>query len=112
MTDDRDMLKYARNSRRKGHLTSFMSWAKGEPVLVIYPHLNKRARGFAIPRSRIPLYVTETGDPTPTLIAKATEAAKQMGLDTTTMTVNLIVDIVIFNVADLRAMPDSPPKES
>lgn len=109
---DAFILRYARNGLRKGRICSYLTWKERpiEPLLMMYPHpAPAGSRQFAIQQSRIEKYVTAEGAPTPTLAARALEIAKMFALDTTEMTVNAIMDIIIEQAGDLRAMKQYPP---
>lgn len=107
---DAELRKHARCVVQKGGIGSFLSWARGEPIMIVYAVPARTGRGFAIQRSRIGLYVDEkTGAALPSLVAKAGEAARHMGIDPLDTNINEIVDVVMHQVPDLRAMPDAPP---
>lgn len=109
---DAFLRQFARQGKRKGRICSFLSWKERplEPILVLYAHPTVTGRGFAITKSRIGRYVTlPEGLPTVALTVKAREVAMNMGLDTTEMTLNAIIDVVIAQAAELTAMPDFPP---
>lgn len=102
---------------RKGNIVCALEWApvlrNGVPdyerslFLMAYPSVG--GKGFVIPISRVTLYVNEDGTAKPGLSEVARKAALRLGLDTTVHTINLICDVVMFNVPDLRAMPIAPP---
>ena len=77
--------------------------------LLTYPHVNG-GKGYVIPISRLALIVNEDGTAKPGLSEVARRAALRLGLDTTWPTINLVCDVIMANVADLYAMPHSPPK--
>lgn len=104
---------YAMQRMRKGRLNCFLSWKEQpvEPLMVIYAHPPANGgKGFGIQRSRLELYVTEAGLPTPTAVVKATEIAKHLGLDTTSMTVTAILDLIVKQSDGLRKMTAFPPE--
>lgn len=96
---------------RKANVVCALEWLKGEPCmfLLTYPRI-EGGKGYAIPLSRIPLYVTDTGVTLPRFTDMTRYAALRMGLDDTGPTLTLLSDVILANIADLRAMPKSPPK--
>lgn len=101
-------------ANRKGNVVCALEWAPMgkflEPAmfLLTYPKV-MGGKGYVIPISRIGLYVDDRGLATPALPKVARNAALRMGLDITGPTINLVCDVVMASVEDLRSMPKSPP---
>jgi hypothetical protein len=94
---------------KKGNIVCALDWMNGEPAMFLMAYPAVGGKGYCIPRSRISLYASESGAPLPALPKVAHQVALRLGLDTTEPTLNLICDVVMFNVPDLKNMPKTRP---
>jgi len=95
---------------RKANVVCALEWMANEPAMFLMAYPSVNGLGFCIPLSRLPKYFDERDRALPGLAEVARQAALRIGLDTTGPTVNLICDVVTYNVADLRSMPKAPPE--
>lgn len=96
---------------QKGNIACALAWLDNGPAMFLMPYPPKMARrGYVLPLSQLDKYVNADGTARITLTPLVHTAALQMGLDTTMPTLNLISDVVMLNVADLKSMPRTRPE--